>query len=356
MIIKIKIKQKRKERQKMKIKLGIVGLGRAGRGMHLDELEGSRDLFEISAVCDSIKERADEVAARYGCRAYYNITDFLADDGFEMADIATRSCDHCRHAVMSMEAGKHVLLEKPMAADLSEALLIFETSAKLGRKLYIRHNRRWEGPFNQALAIIDSGVIGDVFEVRLTRSGFETRNDWQTLRKYGGGQLLNWGPHIIDQALVFGEGYTDLFYNIKQINASGDCEDHIKTVFTGKNKRIIDLEISGGCALSLPLYTAYGSRGSFEMYDDRTELKYVNRDFSIIKFEANEGTPGEYFANSGDISWTTETIPTEHVRLDQVWKAVYEDYNGIKPYRITKEQALAVMEVIAKVKQGRVAL
>ena len=340
----------------MKIKLGIIGLGRAGRGMHLNEIEDFRDIFEITAVCDLIKERADEVAAVYGCRAYYNIGDFLRDDGFEMADIATRSCDHCRHAIAGMEAGKHVLLEKPMSADLSEARLIFETSEKLGRKLYIRHNRRWEGPFNQALSIINSGIIGDVFEVRLTRNEFETRNDWQTLSKYGGGQLLNWGPHIIDQALIFGEGYTDLYCNIKQINASGDCEDHIKIVFTGKNKRIIDMEISGGCALSLPLYTAYGTRGSFEMYGGRTELKYVNRDFGIIKHGANEGTPGEYFANTDDIPWVTETIATEHIKLNHVWKAVYDDFTGVIPYRITKDQALTVMEVITKVKQGRVLL
>ncbi|MHB1154174.1 MAG: Gfo/Idh/MocA family protein [Eubacteriales bacterium] len=340
----------------MKIKLGIIGLGRAGRGMHLNEIENSRDMFEITAVCDCIKERADEVAARYGCRAYYNIGDFLADDGFEMADIATRSCDHCRHAIMSMEAGKHVLLEKPMSTDLSEAMMVYEAGERLHRKLYIRHNRRWEGPFNQALSIINSGIIGDVFEVRLTRNEFETRNDWQTLRKYGGGQLLNWGPHIIDQALIFGEGYTDIYCNIKQINASGDCEDHIKIVFTGKNKRIIDMEISGGCALSLPLYTAYGTKGSFEIYNDRTELKYVNRNFNIIKYKANEGTPGVYFANSDDIPWVTETVPTVQIKLDQVWKAVYDDFNDVKPYRITKEQALTVMEVIIKVKQYRVLL
>lgn len=337
----------------MKLKLGIVGLGRAGRGMHLGELESAKDVIEIAAVCDIIHERADETAAQYGCAAYYDINDIIADPNVDMIDIATRSCDHCAHATAALEAGKDVILEKPMSTSIEEARSVFACAERNGRRLYIRHNRRWEGPFNQALELIDSGIIGNVFEIKLTRNGFETRNDWQTLSRFGGGQLLNWGPHVIDQALRLGGGYTDLYYNIKRINASGDCEDHIKIVFTGKNGRIIDMEISSGCALSLPLYTVYGDRGAFVTYDDRTEIKYIDENYRIIKKEPDAGTPVPYFGAQEEIPWKTKTVPTVHVALDQVWRGVYEDWASIKPYRIKKEEALEVIEVITRVKQAR---
>lgn len=337
----------------MKLKLGIVGLGRAGRGMHLPELETAKDVIEIAAVCDIIKERADTVAARCGCKAYYDIKEIIADPDIDMIDIATRSCDHASHAIMALEAGKDVILEKPMSTCIEEARAVFECAEKNGRKVYIRHNRRWEGQFNQALALIDSGIIGKVFEMKLARNAFETRNDWQTLEKYGGGLLLNWGPHIIDHALQYGQGYKDLYYNLKQINASGDCEDHIKIVLTGNNGMIVDLEISSGCALDFPLYTAYGTRGSFVIYNDRIEIKYIDEAYEIIKKDPVEDTPGDKYGNADVIPWKTKTIPAENIALNQVWRAVYEDWAGIKPYRIKKEEALAVMEVISRVKEGR---
>ncbi len=79
---------------------------------------------------------------------------------------------------------------------------------KLGRQpggpcLYIRHNRRFEYGFQMVQEIIDSGILGEVYEIKLTCNGFQRRNDWQTLKKYGGRQICNWGPHNIDHAIQF---------------------------------------------------------------------------------------------------------------------------------------------------------
>lgn len=338
-----------------KMRLGILGLGRAGRGNHLGEIaSGAADVIEIAAVCDILPERADEVAAQYGCKAYYDIGDLLRDENVDVVDIATRSCDHAAHAMLALQADKDVILEKPMSTCIEDARAVYEYAEKLGRKLYIRHNRRWEGPFNQAMELCDSGKIGDVFEVKLTRNGFETRNDWQTLRQFGGGQLLNWGPHIVDQTLRFaGNAYTKLYSDIKQINASGNCEDHIKIVITGINGRTVDMEISSGCASDQPLYEGYGTRGSFKIYPDHTEIRSMPEDFQLTKLPSVEATPGTgaNFGNEDVIPWIDETVPTVHVVLDQVWRGVYEDWAGIRPYRIKKEEALAVIELISRVKK-----
>ena len=343
------------------IKLGMVGLGRAGRGMHLAELKGKEDMFQIYAVCDIIEERRESVAKEYGAKAYATIEELIADPEVEIVDIATRSCDNYKHAVMALKAGKSVFLEKPICCTYEDAKALMELADELKDKvtLYIRHNRRWEAKFEKAMEICDSGIIGNVFEVKLTRNGFATRNDWQTIDIYGGGQLLNWGPHIIDHALNFAGGdYTDIYAEPRQILASGNCEDHIKLLLTGINGRIIDMEISSGCATRMHEIVAYGDRGI--LYDtgvenSQLEWRYVKPDQEIVRLPASDATPGAdpnfKAAPKNDWLYGGAFVDVMGERLDETWINMYENYREGKPYRIKHSEALKVVEVISKVKE-----
>jgi predicted dehydrogenase len=189
---------------KKPIKLGIVGLGRAGHGMHLEELAGKEDMFEICAVADLIDERCEEFKEKFGCKVYKSIEELVDDPEIEVVDIATRSCDHYKHAKTALDAGKTVFLEKPMSETYEQAKKLIELGEADGkRRLFIRHNRRFEAKFMHLNSIINSGILGDVFFIRRSVANFDHRTDWQTISQYGGGQLLNWGPHIVDQALRF---------------------------------------------------------------------------------------------------------------------------------------------------------
>lgn len=341
------------------IKLGMVGLGRAGKGMHLAELKGKEELYEIAAVCDIIEERRNTIAEKFGAKAYATIEELIADPEIEIVDIATRSCDHYKHACMALKAGKSVFLEKPICCNYEDAKALMDLAASLPDvKLYVRHNRRWEEKFVKAMEVIDSGIIGNVYEVKLTRNGFTTRNDWQTIDTYGGGQLLNWGPHIIDHSLRFAGGdYTDLYCETRQILASGNCEDHIKLLLTGINGRIIDMEISSGVAAETHEIVAYGDRGI--LYDtgrefSQLEWRYVKPGVEIERQPASELTPGTdpNFKKAPSIPWRYggAFVDVHGERLDQTWVAMYEDYRLGKPYPILHEQALKVVEVISAIK------
>ena len=343
------------------IKLGMVGLGRAGNGMHLPELEGKDEMFQIYAVCDLIEERRNSVAEKYGAKAYATIEELLADPEVEIVDIATRSCDHYKHACMALKAGKSVFLEKPICTNYEDAKALIELADSLKDKvtLYIRHNRRWEAKFEKAMEICNSGIIGNVYEVKLTRNGFTTRNDWQTIDTYGGGQLLNWGPHIIDHALNFtGGDYTDIYAETRQILASGNCEDHIKLLMTGVNGRIVDMEISSGCATRTHEIMAYGDRGI--LYDtgvenSQLEWRYVKPGQEIPRLPASDLTPGTdpNFKKAPAIEWRYggAFVDVLGERLDETWINMYENYRLGKPYRIKHSEALKVVEVISKIKE-----
>ncbi|MBQ7299145.1 MAG: Gfo/Idh/MocA family oxidoreductase [Clostridia bacterium] len=336
------------------IRVGLIGLGRAGNGMHRSELRTRGDKFQFVAVCDCIEERTVGFVEEFGSRPYTKIEDILADPEVELVTIATRSVDHYKHAKMALEAGKNVFLEKPFCMSSKQAReLIRLGSEPAGPHLFIRHNRRFEAGFETAMEIIDSGKLGDVYEIKLTRNEYQRRNDWQTLSEFGGGQLLNWGPHIIDHSLRFcGGEYKDMYSCIKHVAAAGDCEDHIKIVFTGINGRIVDMEISGGVALLTPEYMIYGSKGSLISTGDGFRLRYLDPEYPRSSITADPATPGSgaSFGNSEELHWCEETVGFGD-GTDRIWDALYETIRLGKAFPVKLDQAAKVIEVIEAVKK-----
>ena len=275
-----------------KIRVGVWGLGRAGNGMHFSELAMYPDQFEVVAGCDiDIERREAAMKKKHGIHVYDNSADFLKDQEVELVTIATRSPDHVKHAIEAAEAGKYVMVEKPIACTLADALELKKASEKFPGKIFIRHNRRFEPAFVHIREIIKSGKLGEIFEIKLCRHNFQWRADWQTLLDFGGGQLLNWGPHIVDHALQFLESpVREIWSDLKLVAAKGDAEDHLKIILKGENGRIVDLEISGGVSLPDPVYVVRGSRGSLVSYDEkRLKLKYLNPAVPIPEIKAASG-------------------------------------------------------------------
>jgi predicted dehydrogenase len=322
--------------------------------MHCEELEPRKGTYEIVAACDIIPERRARMVDRYGCKTYANIADLIADPDVELVDIATRSNDHYKHASMVLASGKDVFLEKPMCVSYEEAQKLQQAAEHSpGGKLYIRHNRRFDPDFLHVKEIIHSGILGDVYEIRLARHGYQRRDDWQTIKAFGGGQLLNWGPHIFDHSLRFLDSpVASQFSTLKRIAAVGDAEDHIKIVLKGENGRLVDMEISGGVALGAPTYQVYGSSGSLVLTDNLIYLKYLDPNVGLTDKEANPGTPGATFGSQEKLPWIEESIPVKPGSNAIIWDALYSTIRERAAFPISIEQALEVMRVISTAKIG----
>jgi len=356
------------------VRVGLVGIGRAGWGMHVPALAARPQAFTIVAACDIIPERRERMAARFGCTVYERIEDLVADARVELVDIATRSCDHHRHVRLALEAGKHVNIEKPMCARLEDALDLAVVARRSHGRLFVHHNRRFEPAFHHIREIMATGVLGDVFEIKLRRASFQRRDDWQTIREFGGGQLLNWGPHIVDHALRLLEApVQDQWSALRNVVALGDAEDHLKIVLTGANGRVVDLEISGAAALSEPEFTVWGSRGALSCDGSIIHLKYLDPAVALESRNAYRGTPGEAvprspapasgdghsppeipwspYVNPEPLAWITQSVPVapkSGVNLTSIWDAIHDDLAGVASYPVTLEESLEVMRVIAR--------
>jgi predicted dehydrogenase len=339
------------------ISLGIVGIGRATQTMHLKELEGRESKFKIAAACDVIEERRAMMAERYGCSAYERVEDLIADPQVEMVDIATRSLDHFAHAKMALEACKYVFLEKPMCTNYKDALALAEIAKSTGNRLFIRHNRRFEPAFQHIREIMATGILGDIYQIKLQRSQYMRRGDWQTIIECGGGMLLNWGPHIIDHSLrLLGAPVKSIFSDLKKIATIGNAEDHIKIVFTGENGRMVDMEICFGAALGQDVYMVWGTRGALSSDEKTIKMRYIDPDQQLSNNPANPGTPniGDYCLPE-KLQWIEQTIPVEpqlKVDMTSIWDYLYASVRNGEPFPITMDEALSVIKVISEVKAG----
>lgn len=343
-----------------KFNVGIAGLGRAGWNMHCGELDKLQDEFNIVSGCDIAPDRCEEFKKRYPEAAVYeNYYDFIKNPDIEIVSIVVPTLLHVEYTRAALEAGKIVYLEKPIALNLDEVSELGRLHRMYPGKIFVRHNRRFEAAFNHISEIIASGKLGEVFEVRLCRHRFQMRNDWQTMPECGGGQLNNWGPHLIDHALRFLNSQVDNVYaNLQRINCEGNAEDHVKFVLTGSNGRIVDVEISDGASLYGDVYFIMGTRGTLRCTDEKIiEMRTLPDDFKYPeKHPHAESLPRSTgYGSCSNIKWVEEKIevnPSNGYDMHKAYHYLYQALAEIAPYPVTMEQALDVVRLTQRIKQS----
>ena len=335
------------------IKVGIVGLGRAGIGMHSSEVAEYPDRFAIAAACDHAKERLENLPDRFkGAKLYTDYGEMLKDDNVELISIATRHPEHVPMALQALEAGKYVNIDKPYALNNREMAMLAEADKKYPGKLFLRHNRRFEAPFQKAMKLIATGVLGEINTVKLYRSvGYCRRNDWMTMTEFGGGLFTNWGPHIIDQALQYLDSpVVDLWANIRSVISIDDGDDHIKLLLKAANGRVADIEISGAHTLPGRELEVQGSRGTL-IYpvDGRIKMRYVDPEIEFKPLKPHPENPPMKYGNFDEtLTFIEQFVEIPPVPMSEIWKHIYDAIVNNVPYPITIENGIAVTDIMEK--------
>lgn len=147
------------------LNIGIIGCGKIGQVRHLPEYAANPDV-NIAGVFDINQARADEIAGKYGAKAYGSYQELLADPGIDAVSVCTINSTHAQISIAALEAGKHVLCEKPMATTLSDCETMVRVAKKCERILMIGQNQRLAGAHVMAKELIEGGAVGDVISFR----------------------------------------------------------------------------------------------------------------------------------------------------------------------------------------------
>lgn len=186
-----------------KVRLGVVGLGWVSQVFHLPVLTKCHDV-EIVAICDKDKSRARMIAERFGIPRYYSdYEQMLAKEDLDAVDVATSTDAHLPITIASLEAGKDVFVEKPIARRYAEAVQMVETARRQKRKLMVGMNNRFRPDTMILKSFVEKGELGKVF---YAKAGWlrkiSTENRWMTQRdKAGGGVFLDLGIVMLDLIL-----------------------------------------------------------------------------------------------------------------------------------------------------------
>ena len=289
------------------IGVGIAGLGRSGWGIHARLLEPLKERYRVVAACDIDGARGQEMTARFGCRAYQDYAALLGDAEVELVVVSLPSYLHPSHSILALQAGKHVVCEKPMAVRVSDADAMIAAANKSGKVLTIFQNRRYHADFLKVREVIASGKLGRIVMIRFAWDSFGRRWDWQTLRSYDGGSLNNTGPHALDQALLlFGDQEPQIFADLQRTVASGDADDHDKVIFYGPGAPTIDIEISSICAYPQEPWLVLGTQGTLTGSFRSLRWKYFDPATIPPRPVDTRPTPDRSY-NREDLPWQEET-------------------------------------------------
>lgn len=258
------------------IRVGIIGQGRSGRNIHGAHLLGD-DRFQIVAVAEVNEERRRRAAEEYRCETYEDYRELAARRDLELIVNAAWSYRNPEISVECLDAGHHVLCEKPMAATLKAADRMIDAARRSGKLLAVFQQSRFSPSFQKILRITQSGMLGRLVQVSISFNAFARRWDWQTLKSHGGGMLMNTGAHALDQALcLFGDGMPDVRCFMDRANTAGDAEDYVKLILSGPGRPVIDLELSSCCAYPTFTYQLQGTRGGLKGSTAALEWKYLD--------------------------------------------------------------------------------
>ena len=196
-----------------KLKVGIIGCGGISEQKHLPSIKKISEA-EITAFCDIIPQKAQDLAKKFGYHdagIYSDYKDLLKDKSIDVVHVCTPNLSHCPITVDSLEAGMHVMCEKPMAASFDEAKKMADTAKKTGKLLTIGYQYRCMPAPLYLKKACERGDLGDIYFAKahaIRRRGVPTWGVFLKEKEQGGGPLIDIGTHALDMTLWMMNNYS----------------------------------------------------------------------------------------------------------------------------------------------------
>ncbi|EAF1626386.1 Gfo/Idh/MocA family oxidoreductase [Listeria monocytogenes] len=248
-----------------KYQLVIVGYG--GMGSYHVTLASAADNLEVHGVFDILEEKR-EAAAEKGLKIYESFEAVLADGKVDAVLIATPNDSHKELAITALEAGKHVVCEKPVTMTSEDLLAIMDVAKKVNKHFMVHQNRRWDEDFLIIKEMFEQKTIGEMFHLESRVHGANgIPGDWRHLKAHGGGMVLDWGVHLLDQLLFLVDS------NVKSVSANlsfalGDeVDDGFVTFITFENGITAQIEVGTTNFIKLPRWYVKGTEGTGIIHD-----------------------------------------------------------------------------------------
>ena len=334
------------------VRVALMGLGRSMFTEHYPVFKAHPALFNVVAACDLLKERRDIIAKDFpDCRMFRRFTDMLDERDIDVVDIATCSVDHVKHALMSLERGFWTLLETPIALTVDHAQVLRGAAQKAKNRLLALQRGLFSPDFLLARKEMSDTRLGDIYEVRVRKEDFIRRDDWQAVKRLGGGAAYYAMTDLILQTLkLLPLPPIQMWSELRRVASLGDAEDcaHVNL----KTRGIIsaDIEFNGGVLPEDrgPSFVIRGTRGTFKVQPGASEgtLTVIDPDFSFPRRRSSVRTP-ELVDMHENVPVKTFKVELEKGTLhgpSAFWKHLYDTVRTAAPFPLALEDSLEAVK------------
>lgn len=332
----------------MKHKMAIVGFGGMA-GWHHKEIQTIDDL-EIAGIWD-IKEERRAVANQKGLHVYESLEDLLAAPETDLVLIATPNDVHKPVAIAAMEAGKNVISEKPVTLSSADLQEMMEASTRTGRFLTVHQNRRWDEDFLTVRNILKEGRLGELFRVESRVHGSRgIPGDWRQEKEHGGGMILDWGVHLLDQMLLLFPGVS-----IRSVYATWThvtnqlVDDGFSAELLFENNVRALVEVGTSNFISLPRWYVLGTDGTAVIEDWDLSGRIVRAsgvDEKDVMPVITAAGLTKTMAPRRDDSIFTEELPKARSDVREFYLNVMAVLEGREESRIKLPEVMRVMKLM----------
>lgn len=329
------------------INTALCSYGMSGHLFHAPFIEAHPD-FNLYAVFERTKNLAEK---KYpNIKTFRALDDILKDETIDLVVVNTPNVTHYDYTKKALEAGKHVIVEKPFTVTTKEAEELIALAEKQNLKLSVYHNRRWDSDFKTVKKVVQQGVLGDIVEAEFHYDRFDPELSYKNHKETpteGVGSLYDLGSHLIDQALqLFGmpNGVFATLDTFRKDSKVGDYFD-VKLYY---DSHFVTLKSSYFVREPLPAYSINGTKGSF--IKSKADIQETELQKEIKPNTANWGIEPESERGLLHIiennNSKKELVVTEQGDYMAYYNGVAEAIKNNKSLPVTAEEAMQVITII----------
>lgn len=335
------------------INTALCSFGMSGRLFHAPFIEANPK-FNLYGILERSKNLAE---VKYpNIKTFRSLDELLEDNNIELVIVNAPNITHYEFTKKVIQAGKHVIVEKPFTSTVKEAKELIELSQDYNVKLSVYHNRRWDSDFLTVKKVIDSKILGEVVEAEFHYDRFEPNLSYKTHKEIpseGVGNIYDLGSHIIDQAInIFGMPQR-VFANIDIFRKHSEVDDYfdIKLYYPS---HYVTLKSSYFVLEPVPAYIIHGTKGSFIKSKADIQETELNNDIDLnnpnwgVEPESERGLL--HYKENGQSH--KKLVTSEHGNYMAFYDRVFDAIRSDLPLPVTGSEAMNVINIIQKAIQS----
>lgn len=327
--------------------MAIVGFG--GMGSWHREFAHKIEELKVTGIYD-IKESRRNFARDNNIYVYESLKEVLEDEKVNIVLVATPNDVHKEISIKALKSGKHVVCEKPAMMNSEELEEVIGVSKEVNKLFVVHQNRRWDEDFLTIKKIYDNNMLGGIYNIESRVHGSRgIPGDWRQEEEHGGGMLLDWGVHILDQMLCMVKERVSKVY-CKFTHVTNELvDDGFKIILTFESGKTALLEVGTSNFISLPRWYVLGLNGSAIIEDWSLKGKIVRvknwEDKDAVPIRAASGLT-KTMAPRLDNTIFEEELPIQKSDLSEYYKNVLRAIEGRAEIIVKNEEVLRVMKLM----------